>query len=265
MGLSGYAMGGPGMNSKQGGWQNYYDPKGGFLGQHFNHPQSKALSTFDKATEALIAYLVGGAAMGAAGGPTMPGIRRRGPAGAGAATARGMCCPRRWAALRILPSWVLVLRLTALPQVERTSSAATACLPASPIRGLSAARDGARRALARCGRGRRGWAWRFLLRPAASGAGGLLGPAATLLGALGGAKGQTGIETMTHDLPPEMKGYVYGEGGLMPGAMGLFQQQTAPGAMPGYAQMRNVGMGLLQQPMAGNGFAQFQQRPRFGG
>jgi hypothetical protein len=88
----------------------------------------------------------------------------------------------------------------------------------------------------------------------------LLGPAASLLGAAVGSKPQTTSQTSTHELPPELKPFVYGPGGLLPGAQSLFQQQTAPGAMPGYTQMQNVGMGLLSQPIAGNGFNKFYGR-----
>jgi hypothetical protein len=90
-----------------------------------------------------------------------------------------------------------------------------------------------------------------------NGAGSLLGPAASILGAVAGSKPQTTTQTQTHDIPAQLKPYVYGQGGLLDSAAKLFQQQTAPGAMPGYAQMQNVGMGLLSQPMAGNGFNRF--------
>lgn len=82
---------------------------------------------------------------------------------------------------------------------------------------------------------------------------------------LGGLLGSKPVQSSTsRDLPPEMKPYVYGQGGLLPGAASLFQKQTAPGALQGFTDMQNVGQGLLNQPIAGNGFAQFQAMPRFG-
>jgi hypothetical protein len=99
----------------------------------------------------------------------------------------------------------------------------------------------------------------------ASTLGGLLGPAATLAGALAGTQGVKKTETTTQQMNPQLQPYVFGQNGLLNGAQGLFQQQTAPGAMPGYGQMQNVAMGLLSQPVAQNGFSQFMARPRFGG
>jgi hypothetical protein len=104
-----------------------------------------------------------------------------------------------------------------------------------------------------------------LLSGALSGVGSYLGPVATIAGALAGSQGARTQQTTTQSMTPELKPYVFGQNGLLNGAQGLFQQQTAPGAMPGYGQMQNVAMGLLSQPVAGNGFQQFMARPRFGG
>jgi hypothetical protein len=97
-----------------------------------------------------------------------------------------------------------------------------------------------------------------------SGVSSLLGPAATLLGAAAGSQGQNKSQTSQQDIPEWLKPYVTGQGGLLQGAQSLFQQQTAPGALPGYGQMQQVGMGLLSQPIAGNGYQQFANMPRFG-
>ena len=96
----------------------------------------------------------------------------------------------------------------------------------------------------------------------AAGASSLLGPAATLLGAAAGAQGQQNEQNTTKDIPEWLKPYVQKQLGY---ASGLLDTQMAPGYMQGYDQMRTRGQGLLSQPIAGNGFAQFQAMPRFGG
>jgi hypothetical protein len=95
-----------------------------------------------------------------------------------------------------------------------------------------------------------------------SGLGSLLGPAATLLGAAAGSQPQQKNETTTKDIPEALKPYVYGQGGLLPSAQSLFQQQIAN--PQGWQQMSQTGLGLLSQPIAGNGYAQFAAMPRFG-
>jgi hypothetical protein len=82
----------------------------------------------------------------------------------------------------------------------------------------------------------------------------LLGPAATLLGGIAGAQGQENEQSTTRDVPEWLKPYVQKNLGY---AGSLLDQQMQPGAMAGYDQMRNVGQGLLSQPMAGNGFSKF--------
>jgi hypothetical protein len=86
------------------------------------------------------------------------------------------------------------------------------------------------------------------------GMGGLLGPAAALLGAVTGARGQQTQQSSTHDIPEWLKPYVTKQLGY---AGGLLDQQMSPGYMAGYDQMRTNAMGLLNQPVAQNGFARF--------
>lgn len=90
--------------------------------------------------------------------------------------------------------------------------------------------------------------------------GGLLGPAATLGGALLGAQGNKNEQTMTKTMDPRLDGPVYGTGGLIPNATNLMQQQMSPEGQAGWLEMQQRGRGLLGQPIAGNGFAQFAGR-----
>jgi hypothetical protein len=88
-----------------------------------------------------------------------------------------------------------------------------------------------------------------------SGAGGtssLLGAGSTLLGALAGSKGVQ--SSTTKDIPEWLKPYAQKALGY---AGGLLDQQMQPGYLAGYDQMRSVGQGLLNQPIAGNGFSKF--------
>ncbi len=78
---SGYSMFAPAAGMGQGGWQNYYDPSGTFLGQHYNTPDNAMTKLGDTGIEALAAYLVGGAALGAVGGPVLPGVAGAAPTG----------------------------------------------------------------------------------------------------------------------------------------------------------------------------------------
>ncbi len=78
---SGYSMFAPTAGGGQGGWQNYYDPSGTFLGQHYNTPDSALTKLTDKGIEAALAYAVGGVAMGAMGGPVLPGVAGAAPTG----------------------------------------------------------------------------------------------------------------------------------------------------------------------------------------
>lgn len=97
-----------------------------------------------------------------------------------------------------------------------------------------------------------------------SGVSSLLGPAASILGAVAGSQGQKQTTTQTRDIPEWLKPYVTGQGGLLDSTNSLMRQQM--GYVPQQAQqISNTGMGLLSQPIAGNGVAQFNQRPRFGG
>jgi hypothetical protein len=95
-----------------------------------------------------------------------------------------------------------------------------------------------------------------------SGLGSLLGPAATLLGAAAGSQPQQTTQSTTRDIPEALKPYVYGQGGLVPSAQSLFQQQIAHPEE--WQKISTQGLGLLSQPIAGNGYAQFAAMPRFG-
>jgi hypothetical protein len=81
VGVAGYTLAPAATDAYAGGWQNQYSAEGKFLGQQQIAPESGALKLFDKGTEALLAYLIGGAAMGAAGGPVAPGVGGAAPAG----------------------------------------------------------------------------------------------------------------------------------------------------------------------------------------
>lgn len=88
-----------------------------------------------------------------------------------------------------------------------------------------------------------------------------LGLGATAIGGLLGAQGQKSEQSTAKDIPEWLKPFVNKQLGY---AGGLLDKQMAPGYMQGYDDMRSVGQGLLNQPIAGNGFAQFQAMPRFG-
>lgn len=92
------------------------------------------------------------------------------------------------------------------------------------------------------------------------GASGLLGPAAAVLGGIAGSQGQKKSATESKQMDPRMDPYIYGndkQKGLFQYAQGLLDKQMAPGYMQGYDDMRSVGQGLLNQPIAGNGFSRF--------
>lgn len=95
---------------------------------------------------------------------------------------------------------------------------------------------------------------------ATSGLSSLLGPAATVLGGLAGAQGQKSEQTTAKDIPEWLKPYVTGNDGLLAKTNSLLQQQTAPGALAGFDQMKTLGMNLLNQPIRPNGFNLFTGR-----
>lgn len=87
-------------------------------------------------------------------------------------------------------------------------------------------------------------------------AGSLLGPAAAVLGAAAGAQGQENTTTNSRDPWAPMQPYILG---LLNDSNTLRQQQQ-PLANEAGALLMNQGRGLLNQPIAGNGFQQFAQR-----
>lgn len=82
----------------------------------------------------------------------------------------------------------------------------------------------------------------------------LLGTGASLIGGLLGSQGQQGESSSTRDVPEWLKPAIAKQLGY---AGTLLDQQMAPGYLQGYQDMRNVGQGLLNQPVAGNGFSRF--------
>lgn len=87
-----------------------------------------------------------------------------------------------------------------------------------------------------------------------------LGPAATLLGAAAGAKGQKTEQTSERKTDPRVDPYLFGANG-QPGLLQMTYDklagQMAPGGLQGYDDMQRVGRGLLNTPVAGNGFGLF--------
>lgn len=88
----------------------------------------------------------------------------------------------------------------------------------------------------------------------AGGASNWLGPAATIAGAALGSQGRQSEQTTAKDIPEWLKPSVMG---LLGQADALRNRQMAPGYLQGYDDMRSVGQGLLNQPVAGNGFNKF--------
>jgi hypothetical protein len=87
-----------------------------------------------------------------------------------------------------------------------------------------------------------------------------LGPAAMALGALSGSQGTKTSETSTRKTDPRVDPYMFGDGSN-PGLLGYTQQQLARDQSPQNQaqldQMKQIGMGLLSPPVAGNGFNRF--------
>ena len=83
---------------------------------------------------------------------------------------------------------------------------------------------------------------------------------APLLGAIGGSKPVTKTTTEQRTVDQRMVPYLYGSG-TNPGLLGYTSQQLqrsmSPGVIAGYNNMQNVGQGLLNQPIAGNGFTKY--------
>lgn len=97
--------------------------------------------------------------------------------------------------------------------------------------------------------------------PSASTVGSILGPAATVLGAVAGAQGNERSQKQTTEPWAPMQPLLKDK--LFPAVGNLLDYQMAYLPEQG-KQISQQGLGLLQMPMAQNGFAQFQQRPRFG-
>jgi hypothetical protein len=103
-----------------------------------------------------------------------------------------------------------------------------------------------------------GGSWLSSLLPA--GASQWLGPAAMALGALSGTQGVKTKQTSERTTDPRVDPYLLGGNGN-PGLLGYTAQQLAqdqsPQSQANLQQMKNVAMGLLNQPVAGNGFSRF--------
>ncbi len=82
---------------------------------------------------------------------------------------------------------------------------------------------------------------------------GLLGPAATAIGALAGGQG-TPEQSTQRKMDPRLDAFVYDQ--LMPKVQGLLNTQM-PNAQRYGQQMQTIGSGLLSAPIAGNGFERF--------
>jgi hypothetical protein len=90
-----------------------------------------------------------------------------------------------------------------------------------------------------------------------AGASSWLGPAATLLGAAAGAQGQEKSQTETRKTDPRVDPYLFGangQNGLLQYAYNQLAQDMSPERQAELAKMRAGGMGLMAQPVAGNGF-----------
>jgi hypothetical protein len=81
-----------------------------------------------------------------------------------------------------------------------------------------------------------------------------LGVGSTLLGGIAGAQGNDKEGSTTKDVPEWLKPYVTKN---LEYAGGLLDKQMQPGYLQGYDDMRSVGQGLLNRPIAGNGFNKF--------
>jgi hypothetical protein len=91
-----------------------------------------------------------------------------------------------------------------------------------------------------------------------------LGPAAALMGAVAGSQPVKQQQNNTTSRDPRVAPYLFGDGstgGSNPGLLGYTAQQLAtdqsPQAQAQLQQMKTAGLGLLNAPVAGNGFAQF--------
>ena len=92
------------------------------------------------------------------------------------------------------------------------------------------------------------------------GASSLLGPAATLLGAAAGAQGQDKTTTETRKTDPRVDPYLFGNNGqpgLLQYAYNQLSRDQSPESLANLEKMKSTGMGLLSQPVAGNGFGLF--------
>jgi hypothetical protein len=87
--------------------------------------------------------------------------------------------------------------------------------------------------------------------------GGLLGPIASVGGALAGAAGGDNTQTAERKMDPRLDGMVYGD--LLPRVQGLLGQQM-PIAQQQGDQLRNLGTSLMNIPLVGNGFSRFSSR-----
>lgn len=85
-----------------------------------------------------------------------------------------------------------------------------------------------------------------------------LGPyakyALPLLGGLLGSQKQTATQTSTKDIPEWLKPYILGAGGLLDSTQNIMKRQMGPDYLRASADMRRMGSGLLNTPVAGNGF-----------
>jgi hypothetical protein len=95
----------------------------------------------------------------------------------------------------------------------------------------------------------------------AANGGGLLtgfgGPIASIVGGLLGSQPRETEATRTTQIDPRTASYLFDQGGLFPGTQAQLQRSTSPERLAQNEQMRSAAMGLLSQPVAGNGFSRF--------
>lgn len=268
---------GPGLyqvfrpGSKNGDAYDIYDANGNFVSSHkFDFHDSAVGNFLDKAIPIAAATAIGAtglgfgplAGLGEAGAALAPelasaaaypgatgGLLGGAGAGAGGLTAAEL----EAAALTggsTLTGDAALAAYAGLPGVTPEAMAAAMGMTPEAFASLGAGGLGAAGAAAgmTAGTGAAGGGLSSLL-PA--GVSSILGPAATLGGALLGSQGQKNEQSATRDLPGFLQQPVAND--LIPRTMGLLNTQM-PQAQAAGQQLMQAGGGLLGQPVAGNGY-----------
>lgn len=87
-----------------------------------------------------------------------------------------------------------------------------------------------------------------------------LGGAASLVGGMLGSQPQTRETTSQNQIDPRMVPYIYGDQGLLSGVQQQLARSTSPEARARWDAISAQGMGMLSQPVAGNGFSRLTGR-----